>query len=59
MTKFEFHYKDCVGKSKWEHVQAESESKAYLAFDKAHRNEVVTVLEVFQVDASGFDFDEL
>jgi hypothetical protein len=57
MTKFEFHYKDCVGKVKWEHVQAESEPKAYLVFDKAHCNEVVTVLEVFLAD--DHDFDEL
>lgn len=58
MIMFEFHYKDCVGKVKWELVSAASEPEAFLSFKKKHKNECVTVLEVFK-GSDRYDFSEL
>lgn len=55
---FEFHYKDTVGKVKWETILAESEPEAYDAFNKNHYREHVTVLEVF-LDPGDLDLDVL
>jgi hypothetical protein len=55
---YEFHYKDCVGKVKWETILADSEPLAHETFNKKHVHELVTVLEVF-LDPSDLDLDVL
>ena len=58
MQMFEFHYKDSVGKVKWELVSALSEPEAFLSFEKKHESDYVVVLEVFE-GAESYDFSEL
>ncbi len=55
---YEFHYKDSVGKVKWETVLADSEPAAHEAFNKKHFREHLVVLEVF-LDPDDLDLNVL